>query len=135
MTTKKRTCLDDPRVQHAHRTWPRCPEEYVGRLVDGRWFHFRYRWGRAGVGVGNTVEDAIDDSATERDYGGMFDGEWPGTAARNEAFADLLTDAINRAPEPPQHPPCPACESTHVEVADSGNAVCLDCRTRYLADA
>jgi hypothetical protein len=134
MTNRKRTDLADPRVVHAHRTCARCPEEYVGRLVDGRWFYFAYRWGRAHVGIGYTVEDAIDDRSDGHDHGGVLDGEWPDTTTRDKAFRDLLTEALTRAPEPERHPPCPACESTNVSIADNGTAVCLDCRQPYLAD-
>ncbi len=39
------------------------PTEYEGKLIDGRSFYFRYRWGVAELGIGDTPQAAINDSA------------------------------------------------------------------------
>lgn len=92
--------LGDTRVDTAWWTSSRCPDQYEGRLHDGRWFYFRYRWGLAYVGIGATLGDAIGDEHDQQAYGGYLDGEWPDTATRNRAFTRLLTAALAR-----RHPP------------------------------
>lgn len=39
-----------------------CPTQYEGRLPDGRVYYFRYRSGKAWLGLGETIEHAVDDS-------------------------------------------------------------------------
>lgn len=41
-----------------------CPTQWEGELRDGRMFYFRYRHGYASLGVGGTVDQAVDDPET-----------------------------------------------------------------------
>lgn len=86
--------LGDPRVARAVMTDPAMPEQYEGQLADGRWFYFRYRWGWAYVGVGDTLDAAVDSDRYWKTYGGEYDGEWTDEATRNAAFAELLTGTL-----------------------------------------
>lgn len=87
--------LEDERVTVAVTMGERCPAQYEGRLIDGRWFYFRYRWGWAYVGVGATLDEAIDCDSHERTYGLAYDGEWPDEATRNAAFTELLSATLS----------------------------------------
>lgn len=49
-------------VESDRMTCPACPTQYDGILRDGRCFYFRYRSGRAELGVGRSVADAVADS-------------------------------------------------------------------------
>lgn len=42
-------------------TCPAVPLQAEGRLDDGRYYYFRYRFGRAGIGVGDSPEAAVED--------------------------------------------------------------------------
>lgn len=75
-----------------------CPAQWEGRTEDGRWIYVRYRWGALQIGVGDTIEQAIDrddDASYYRELGDGFDGfltlaelreatngvfEWPASA-------------------------------------------------------
>lgn len=52
-----------------------CPAQWEGRLVDGRFFYFRYRSGHAALRIGDTREEAIEDSwGTSLQIGDQLDG-------------------------------------------------------------
>lgn len=52
-----------------------CPMQAEGTLTDGRWFYFRYRWGRATFGIGDLIDAAIGDPKTVGlDYGDELQG-------------------------------------------------------------
>lgn len=57
-----------------------CPTQYQGRLPDGRIYYFRYRSGRATLGLAETFEDAVIDAMDRLDggeylaIGGRLDG-------------------------------------------------------------
>jgi hypothetical protein len=93
---RKPADLDDYRVDEAWKTGMRNPETYDGRLHDGRWFYYRYRWGYASVGVGPTYEEAVEDEAHGSYQGGVFDGQWPDDNTRNMVFRELLDKALDR---------------------------------------
>jgi hypothetical protein len=38
------------------------PVQFEGRLVDGRAFYFRYRWGRLWLGAAETFDAAVQDA-------------------------------------------------------------------------
>lgn len=42
-----------------------CPTQYEGTLKDGQVFYFRYRHGRASLGLGADEEAAVCDPSTE----------------------------------------------------------------------
>ena len=41
-----------------------CPEQHEGTLIDGRVFYYRLRFSRATLGVGATLDDAVQDGWT-----------------------------------------------------------------------
>lgn len=65
-----------------------CPMQYEGTLVDGRWFYFRYRYGRASLGIGRTLDDAVSDT---REVGTLYGGDWQGVLDEGE-FRDLFEE-------------------------------------------
>lgn len=54
------------------------PVEWSGRLRNGRAFYFRYRWGSAQLGLGDSLDEAIDNSrpgaGVVEQVGGEFHG-------------------------------------------------------------
>lgn len=48
--------------EHRRRTATACPTQYEGTLPDGRIYYFRYRSGKATLGLGETIEDAVADA-------------------------------------------------------------------------
>lgn len=48
------------KVTELTRTCVACPSQWEGRLDDGRWVYVRYRFGMLRVGVGATVDAAVD---------------------------------------------------------------------------
>lgn len=52
-----------------------CPAQVEGVLKDGRCFYFRYRWGVAALGVGDSLGEANrDPNRVSLDYGDAFGG-------------------------------------------------------------
>ena len=88
--------LQHPAVAECRQTCEVAPEQYEGRLTDGRHFYFRFRFGRAQLGLGATVEAAVASTVIEPvqvhvdtpagEYGACFETE----AQRDAVFADLL---------------------------------------------
>lgn len=75
-----------------------CPEQYEGTLQDGRAFYFRYRSGRAELGIGVDLIEAVMATLAHtraRVVGdssqGMFDSE----AQRDRVFAELLAEVTH----------------------------------------
>lgn len=59
-----------PDVQtERRRTATACPTQYEGSLPDGRRYYFRYRSGRAVLGLGQTDEDAVMDAVDRLERG------------------------------------------------------------------
>lgn len=56
----------DEIVESATMTCSACPTQYEGKLKDGRFFYFRYRFGCAQFGV----DGASIDAAVEAAFGG-----------------------------------------------------------------
>lgn len=46
-------------VQDDKKTCSACPTQWEGTLKDGRSFYFRYRWGKAYLGVADTIDNAV----------------------------------------------------------------------------
>lgn len=44
------------------RTCTACPTQYQGQMADGRWFYFRYRGGIADLGLGDTFDQAAEET-------------------------------------------------------------------------
>lgn len=58
-----------------HKTCSACPSQWEGMTSDGRCVYIRYRSGYGRIGVGDTVDDAVDDDQTFIWYGDdPFDG-------------------------------------------------------------
>lgn len=68
-----------PKVVALQKTCPACPAQWEGTLDDGRVVYARYRGGVLSVGVGNDIDEAVDngwsDQAVFADYvGDALDG-------------------------------------------------------------
>lgn len=61
VTTLKKTCPD-------------CPAQWQATLADGRVAYIRYRFGTLTLGVGPTLDDAIDHVVFAEEFGHPFDG-------------------------------------------------------------
>ncbi|MFG2056664.1 hypothetical protein ACGFI9_21840 [Micromonospora sp. NPDC048930] len=89
-----RTSIQHPLVAESRQTCFAAPEQYEGRLVDGRCFYFRMRSGRAQLGLGPTVDAAAastlgDDPVemlVDAASGGCFDNR----QQRDTVFSKLL---------------------------------------------
>lgn len=82
-----------PAVVSLHQTCPACPSQWEGRLDDDRWLYARYRGGYLRVGLGATLDDAIDahgpDALYEWHGGDCLDGLME-TAELRDHLAGLL---------------------------------------------
>ena len=85
--------LTHPLIETSANTCSSNPEQYEGRLTDGRWFYFRYRFGRADLGFGPDIDTAVDDSLNHRlPIGGRYQGEFDDVDQRDAVFARLAAD-------------------------------------------
>ena len=85
--------MEHPAVASSAETCSACPVQYEGQLVDGRYFYFRYRFGRATLGLGETPDDAVDDpNETSLAVGDSLRGVYAGDEERDEVFARLLME-------------------------------------------
>ncbi len=67
--------LNHPLVSGAEQTGFGCPIQVEGQLVNGRSFYFRYRRGWASLGVGASVDLAVDDpDEVGMEYGDSLSG-------------------------------------------------------------
>lgn len=65
-----------------------CPTQVEGTLREGRRFYFRYRHGRARLGLGNDIDAAVDDCATHSiQYGDELAG-----SLTDDEFKELFID-------------------------------------------
>ncbi|MEV7263999.1 hypothetical protein AB0N38_10650 [Micromonospora aurantiaca] len=89
-----RAIIRHPLVAEARRTCVAAPEQYEGRLTDGRHFYFRLRSGRAQLGLGDdpataatsTIGDDRVETPVDTSSGGSFDS----VLQRDTVFAALL---------------------------------------------
>lgn len=88
----ERRLSDHPRVARAVMTCPACPEQYSGKLDDGRAFYFRLRHGRAYLGAGTDDAEASDDALMRPavEYGDRYTGAFDSAADRSRVFGELL---------------------------------------------
>ena len=64
-----------PDIIRFEMTCSAVPVQIEGTLVDGSDFYFRYRWGHAGVGIGETLHAAVADQIYHRiEYGDEHQG-------------------------------------------------------------
>lgn len=82
--------LNHPDVARSTLTNQSCPVQYSGRLVDGRHFYFRYRFGRASLAAGSskTATDGHHDVTIA--HGAAFQGHFINERERDLVFAQLM---------------------------------------------
>lgn len=62
-------------VVNLTRTCEVCPSQWEGRTADGGHIYVRYRWGWLHIGLGTTLNGAIDDMTIDRQMGDEYDGQ------------------------------------------------------------
>ncbi len=84
--------LGHPAILSERMTCGACPEQWEGVLVNGVHFYFRYRFGRAQLGVGTTPDNAAEYAMMHQgvvvsdSLSGMFTDQ----AVRVRVFAELF---------------------------------------------
>lgn len=85
----------DDIVASDEKTCVACPTQWEGTLNDGRKFYFRYRWGRAYLGVASEFWDAVrgdNDAVTaHKGIGDGYDGHLDDFEYR-KVFVDLYKE-------------------------------------------
>jgi hypothetical protein len=58
------------------RTCERSPSQWEAKTEDGLYLYVRYRWGHLEIGIGLSIDDAIDNSGNvfEKQLGSKLDG-------------------------------------------------------------
>jgi hypothetical protein len=46
-----------------------CPTQWEGATTDGRTIYVRFRWGYLTIGLGNTLDEAVDDLTFDVAFG------------------------------------------------------------------
>ncbi|MFZ4606093.1 MAG: hypothetical protein ACOYM5_07525 [Caulobacter sp.] len=84
-----------PRIVSLTQTCPTAPSQWEGELSDGRTLYVRYRHGGLSIGIGATVDRAVDDSDNcrfEPGFAAPSDCDWkdvePFVTALLESRAD-----------------------------------------------
>ncbi len=80
---------DDERVETATQTCWGCPDAYEGRLVDGREFYFRYRYGHVTLRVSHGEDD---ERVASRSLGDSLQGVFESSEQRDRVFSQLLNE-------------------------------------------
>lgn len=76
-----------------------CPVQYVGQLINGQEFYFRYRSGWASLGIGHTEDDAICDPLTVGiKHGDGLQGSFDDDAERDAVFGELIMLRLQEQP-------------------------------------
>jgi hypothetical protein len=83
--------LNNPLIASQVETCSACPEQYEGRLLDGRLFYFHFRGGRASLSVGWTPSEVfghkhVSEQVTDDGLQGVFDDQ----EQRDATFDRLL---------------------------------------------
>ncbi len=83
--------INNELVADALQTSARFPCQYEGHLKDGRWFYYRYRHGTVWLGLGQTLDEAVDDSElTYKVMPGEETTEFRDDNERDVTFNELL---------------------------------------------
>lgn len=76
-----------------------CPEQYEGKLTDGRWFYFRYRWGYASLAVGDDHDAVMGRQDVGMGVGDGLQGIFDSPEQRDRVFGELLAEVADAAPD------------------------------------
>lgn len=96
--------IEHPAIAEQRVTCRGCPTQIEGRLVDGRWFYFRYRYGTARLGLSHslTASDSechgpgpVADSMCTENHRLLFVGD----RLDGVIFGDALSDVFRRLME------------------------------------
>ncbi len=93
---ERRFVLDHPAIATHRLTCMAVPEQYEGRLTDGRVFYFRYRSGWARLGLGTDLDAAVFDAMegpTAEDRAWEYETATAG-AFDSDAEASKVFDAL-----------------------------------------
>jgi hypothetical protein len=101
------------KVESLRKTCTACPSQWEGALEDGRAVYARFRHGHLGVGVGDDIEEAVDNSKSDRalyrdeigdGLGGFMDFEELKVLLRGrlEFPADLVVENERLPPPDPE---------------------------------
>lgn len=82
--------IGHPLVASSTRTCYACPEQYEGKLTDGRWFYFRYRNSWAGLAVGENYDDVMGREDAGMASGDGLQGIFGDHQIRDQVFAELV---------------------------------------------
>lgn len=88
--------INHPLVATTTQTCFACPEQYEGRLVDSRWFYFRYRHGWASLAVGHDYDAVMGGEDCSVNVGDSLQGEFDSPEQRDQVFAQLLAEVLAR---------------------------------------
>lgn len=81
--------LSHPAVAIATLTCCACPVQYSGRFVDGRFFYFRYRFGRASLAAGRNRDGVEGRQDVVVAHGDAMQGCFDSEHERDLVFAKL----------------------------------------------
>lgn len=79
-----------PLVSEAEMTCAVCPVQYEGKLLDGRWFYFRYRFGWASLAVGPDYDTVMGRQDVGMAVGDSLQGFFDADEQRDAVFQELL---------------------------------------------
>lgn len=83
--------INHPMIATQTQTCWICPEQYEGTLTDGRFFYYRMRRGTARLGVGSTIDEAVENCWDYSEgHGDPLQGFFDPPEARDEIFESLL---------------------------------------------
>lgn len=125
--------LLNPHIVEQETTCEACPVQLEGRLDDGRYFYFRYRWGRAALGVGETPQAAVNEQrggcGEYMEHGDSLQGVFESDEDLNEVFDQVLRWRRIRD-APPRAMACQGCGATTLftEDQDPRTVWCVGCR-------
>lgn len=88
--------VQHPLVASSVQTCYGCPDQYEGKLIDGRWFYFRYRHGWASLAVSDDYNEVVGRSDVGVAVGDGLQGVFEDAEQRDRIFAELLTRAAAR---------------------------------------
>lgn len=72
--------MDKLKIESLKRTCIACPAQWEGKLVDGRMFYIRYRWGYLSVRISDNPTNQVGNAVRGEEilginHGGGYDGD------------------------------------------------------------